>query len=342
MKRKVASVLVAFKNLPGLVRKRSLAIPTIIVLLIVAGHVAVFIRQGGHASVYYAGIPLEGANPEEMSRSLSERLETVHITAHTISTSLDINALGVELIEESFKPDIEDAWRWDKHLPLWGTSRLLRDKTVSPGYLVDEERMFEASIKLAGELLQQPTNASLSLENEEVIVTPERDGARYSAETVYNALDSYFSLRPTPDVLEVTGEKIPAAVTAEVLSAVSERYSEIAGRELTVEIDDQQFTLTTDQILGLIDVEATDIALNDQAVQDLVSQWSDSIAVTPGLTEVTYVDDVVTQQTEGVVGQFIDVDAVTSALQAWITAPDDTAITIEVTQVQPEIIEYRS
>jgi hypothetical protein len=317
-----------------------LLVLTLTVLLVL--QCTLLIVQRGRSRVAFRQEPIAGSTSNQVA-AIATLASRVVFTNGKKQIDYNTEQLGGTLDTGDLSRSVDEASSWQNFVPLWGLKPLIQSKQIVAQYVIDKEKIQEASIEVAVELSYEPIDAHLLESEGQLTVEPESDGVTVLEGGLSQLLEDFFQSDGSNGFIVISGTVTEAKVTREQLVSVVEKYRDILEKSLSVSIDNTTFELSAADILSLIDVSSQSFALDTVAVDTLVVEWSAGVSKVPGVTEITYVDDIEIARTDGESGRFLDTVQAVEAIQAWFDTPrDDALIALTTTVANPKIIASRS
>ncbi len=227
----------------------------------------------------------------------------------------------------------------ERYIPFWGLYVMLRPTHITLRYAQDKEQLTRQAQKIAESLTTKPIDAHFVLKDGLLVIEPEKPGEAVVSTQIIESLEANPDLATKSIRLEPTA--IQPTVSTEQLAPVAHTFKSIQDTDLVVRIDGQEYKLTKDQVVQLVSVDpeagAQAVQINQQAVAELVAEWSKDVSATPGVTQVEYLDDEEVSRVVGPSGRSLDTDVVSAKLQAWLQKPTADPLEFTTDIIYPRI-----
>ncbi|NCU38465.1 hypothetical protein EOL96_05430 [Candidatus Saccharibacteria bacterium] len=270
---------------------------------------------------------------------------TVSVQAGDRTATRKLPSLGAELNSDRMSEKLTRYPLWERFVPLsifvkWPQVDKL-DVTLAG------VRVEEAAADLAKELSYAPTDAGLTIKEDNLEVVLAEEGRLVAVQNIRDALlHGVYSEGTT--VLSVSSQTIsPSRSDADVATA-KEQAKNVLSYGMTIEVSgigtySPDVATRAKWISIALDVTPAALIVNKEAVQVYVRDVNNSVSVAPKDTIVTLTDGKETDRQEGVPGRAIDENAVVSSIsQQLLELSPDKKVTTELYEIVPSVRKNRT
>lgn len=192
----------------------------------------------------------------------------------------------------------------------------------------------------------QPKDASVKLEDNQVVVQEGNDGGTCAIKDAFMSLDNV-NLSIVSDVsVIVPAVLIPATVSNSDANKLAKEINDKTKDGIEIAINDDKVVIPRDQVVSWIDLSSSggklDFSLNaGRASEFLTNQLAQKVSRAPGTTTISTHDFVETSRQTGVSGQTLDINLTLENIKDYILGEADSA-QIGVVTTDPQIQYERS
>ncbi len=318
--------------------KKNLIVFALFLLLLFGVQLGLFFIT--EQTVSYNEKELSGTDEEVLTAIVSEDV-TIELVHGEKRLQQRIAPMGININEDVAAEQLQDRKPYSRLIPFVGLFIDGSSLELQPQYTIDEEKLHAASEEIAAALSYDAEDAGLAEQEGGLVATPEKEGSMLSSDVVFRTLAAYFS-NPQDKQVVFAGKSVSAELTAEELKSIIETYQSLLLSSLIVQVDDREYVLGPDEILGLVEITSDSLQFSGEAATELVGQWTKDIVETSGTTKVTYVDDKETDRIIGSDGRGFNTDEMLQDIAAWIDNPTDgEVLSYESFVVPARVVEDR-
>lgn len=198
-----------------------------------------------------------------------------------------------------------------------------------PRVLIDQTKLHQRALQLAQPFTQEPVDATLTIKDGIVLVTPDSSGMRVDSEALANAISTK-ALRGLPGSIQISTKTVTAAVTLASLEPIKLQLEQLLANGLSVATPEHTYKVSPGELGSWIVVGSTGYSFNDELLRKKVrgiAREQDQEAVPTKVIGTT--KQVVEQGQPGVV---VDQEAtyalLRDALLAGLVSRELTAVTM--------------
>lgn len=265
---------------------------------------------------------------------------TLRLIVDDQSAEVPLGALGAEPQAATTVEQLRDYPFWQRYIPL----SLLMPRTAGPVPLTYTNAVATpACQQYADELSRPAVNASIRLEDGQLIATDDVDGLTVTADDLCRQIQAQDITLGDTIKLTVQADRTTADKTSDDFAAVADQARQALNRELTLVYQDRIFTPPSTQRAEWLQLsgegEQTALAINQSSVEAYLTEIDQQIGRDPGQTNIHIVNGREAGRDEGQPGQAIDRQPVVQQVQAQLLGQQPVSpITLTLRDVAPTII----
>lgn len=279
---------------------------------------------------------VEDLKLESQTVKLSFNGKTHSYKANETGLSADVNTTASLLPTLSFT---------DRLVPFKPLYRALQRQQVEVVTIRDDEQLEVFARRMSEEHTVAPVNAKAEVRDGKVTIAAEKSGRAYSAADIQRTLQqkSAFS---APITLPV--KTMPAEVTRTQLEPLKEEYVKKSRVPLKIIYGTTTKTISTEELQKLLDVRREGdespfkIGFHPERLNAYLQTWAKDYNIAPGITQVTYHDDVETARSNGASGRALDEEKVRAQLAGWLDQPAEEPITLATKVLPAKVVANRT
>ncbi len=296
-------------------------------------------------------ISVGGLTKDEATKKLNDAYANATVPvffsddAATPKASPTLSELGVEVENEARIGVIDYPWYW-RLVPTSGLWYHTMLRVAEPTLVRSAEALLIYTNTTFGEECRvEPVNATIEFKAGDLVVVPEKAGSLCDKEELTDALEGVLpSLSPA--TLTITGETIPAAITAAEAEVVRISVVEQISDELMIAWEGTKKSVPAATAYGWLAFSEENGSLrasvNDEARAWLTENFGGIVAIAAGVSQVTTRDFVEVSRVNGASGRALDVEATAAVLGSFFNSESQNSPVIQTRTVAPSVQYTRS
>lgn len=279
------------------------------------------------------------------TEQLASKSKTISISFDDELETYSADEVGISTDIEATKKQIPTISLKDKLIPLMPHYKLLKKHVVEPVIKRDSEVIQSFAAKVSQQKSVPSVNASAQIRDGKFDIGDDKPGRIYTTEAISTLLNSANPFNA--EELTLSAEKTTAEITKSDLEPIAEEYDKRTSQKLTVAYGSTSKTIEPEELKKWFEVAKADdgkftLRLNDTVVGGAIQAWSKEYNIAPGITQVSYYDDVEVSRKSGAAGRALNEAEVKKQLQAWFDEPKDEAVPLASTTLAPTVVATRT
>lgn len=261
---------------------------------------------------------------------------TEHFMVDELGLSPDVDATIAQLPTVSIT---------DRFIPLMPLYKLVNGKTVKPVMQVDTHKSTAFAEQISQRLKKDPKNAHAEIKNGKLAISKDELGYAYSKEAIAQGIINANPFAQSPVMIE--SEETKATIQEKEVSSLKDEFAKKTSQPLHIKYGDKSQTIGTDALGTMLTPSRDEVSgkwslvLNPRAVDEQIQGWAKDYNIAPGISQVSYYDDVETSRKNGAPGRALDSDGIKAQFTSWFNEPKAEPITLVSKVVGPKIVATR-
>lgn len=284
-------------------------------------------------------------NKADVRRELEQKASSIRVMYGAQGVTIKAAEAGIRTDTGRTLAGLPELTWKDRILPLRPLYMAVQLKTTNPVVHVDASKLQIFAEQSSRRLSKSPVDATAEVKDGQLRITNDSDGLSYDPKHIQAALtakDPYAAVS-----VSVKPTSIPAATQRKDLAPLEDSYKTKTAKPLKVAYGASAQTISPEEFRNwLVVAVAPDgtrqLQFNEAAVNAKIQAWAKEFNVSPGTTQISYVDDVVVSRKNGAVGRALDAIAVKKQVNEWLAAPSDTPITLASVPLAPRVVATRT
>lgn len=272
---------------------------------------------------------------------LSSQPQKITIAYKDGEKSIDSKDAGININAEQTINNLTIISLKDKLVPLLPIIKpYLQKSSKQAVYSVDDTKLNEFSNSIANDLAKPATDATATIENNQLSIKQESAGVSYDPAEISNTIKNLPLLNTSK--IELKPNEINAKVDAKKLSVLSEKFDKIKNQQLTLKIDSLSQQITSEQLISTLDIISADdtykFVINKDKILPIFTEINQKYSVPAGTTQVKLIDDIEVSRQNGQPGKTINKDAAFAALDDWVNNPNADTIQLKPLSLAANVV----
>ena len=272
---------------------------------------------------------------------LGSQPQTITIAYKDGEKSIQSKDAGISIDAEKTVNNLTIISLKDKLVPLLPIIKPYLHKNSNQAvFTVNDNKLNEFSTALANDLAKPATDATATIENNQLNIKQESAGVSYDPAEISNTIKNSQLLNTSK--IELKPNEINAKVDAKKLSVLNEKFDKLKNQQLTLKIDSLNQQITSEQLISTLDIINADdtykFVINKDKILPIFTELNQKYSVPAGTTQVKLIDDVEVSRQNGQPGKTINKDATFGALDEWVNNPNTDTIQLKPLSLAANVI----
>lgn len=298
-----------------------------------------------YPGVTVAGISLGGLSRAEAEAALEARTASFQQRAITYvyqdrTWICTAQQLGISI---DYDKTLQGAWEFGRNSGITSRYEALLDRGSYQAPLmlsVDDAALSSALSGIAGELNEQPVDATFAIDGVNVNVTPEKPGRSLNIDEARKAsYDTLSSLEPSTVMLRV--DVVPAEITAAHLEPSREAAARIVSHKVTIKHGDTRWTIEREDLARAVivpnDPVKTEPVLDPGTLKLILQHIADETNSDPVNAAIAWDGSKVVATSDSKPGVSVDLDKLVDDVIAAAGKASGRTVSLPVSDVAPDI-----
>lgn len=336
-------------------KKTTLWTMIMIIVLILLCSGAIFAYQNAYANkiyrnVFVAGIDLSGKTKKQAEVLLTKKFNT--ILAKDVSFIAGGKQITAALSDTGLSFDIKDGinkayaiGRGQHFIPSVYASAQTNfiPNKISVPVLIDNTKLNLFISEKIPELSVAPQDASLSISNSEVVISPESNGQNVNTSNLAADLTNLITSGADKYEIKLQAISTMAGITTSDLNSIKSQAEDIINSKITLIYTDKTYTPSTSDISAWIAINSENgrivLSMDNTAIKSYLARVAKNFEIIKKDHKINANDNSVIE--EGVQGLYLDKDQALTSIKNAIETKNSNAITlVTYTQDPTEVKVY--
>lgn len=281
-----------------------------------------------------------------VERMATERAQTIQLNLEGKVRKFPAGQVGIQTDVAATMAQVPVINWTDRLIPFKPLYKVIKKHSIEPVVRIDGKKIEAFAAGLSTELKKEPVSAKAEIKDGTLVITKDTSGSTYAAQKIATVLRADDPISRHPYVVK------PAAIRAEVvekdLLPLKDELVRKTVQTLKVQFGTSSKTVTPDTYrhwLAVAQDPATKkwyLTFGDAALDGQLLVWGKEYNIAPGITQVSYYDDVETSRTTGPTGRALNSDAIKAQLRTWLDTPSTEPVNLATSVLSPRIVATRT
>jgi beta-lactamase class A len=295
---------------------------------------------------YIGGRSIGSQKLTTLTQKLQAESQTIPIALGSSTQQFSADEVGIHTdISATFsRPPTIGVW--DRLVPLKPLYMLIKKHEVKPVVRRDSTTIQSFAKSLSTQRKKDPVNANAQIKDGVLIITKDEPGVTYDPDKIVEVLMSVTPL--VGNQFLVVPDQVPAKIQTNQVQPLRAEFNQKTAQSLKVKYGDTIEEIAPDTLKKWLVTsydEATNkwsLTLNTPAVDAKLAEWAKNYNIAPGITQLSYYDDIETARKVGAPGRALDAGSIKSQLKTWFSKPSQEPIVLANVVVPAKIVATRT
>jgi beta-lactamase class A len=283
---------------------------------------------------------------EQLRYELKTRSSMAEVAFDKVVVSAPATEAGIEVDVNKTLAELPRLKWTDRIVPLKPLYMALRKKSVKPVMRIDEAKLRAFSAKASQKHYKTPVAASAAITEGRLVLTEDIPGRSFDAAAVAQALARSNPFSTEPVRAEPT--VVPAATVRQELVPLEKAFAAKTAVPLRITYGGITTTVSQDELrksLKVIHSQPDDVwklGFDTASVDARIQTWANEYNMSPGTTQISYVDDVEVSRRTGASGRALDAGGIRQQFDRWLEAPSEAPVALASVVLPPKVVATRT